>query len=144
MTLEQQSKWLRISGDITILFGVLTALAAYPPLNGFIIFLADMLVWPIDGLQTGLDSTARLMLAIGGGIFTAFGVMWWMLSGDIYRQNPQAIRRVLLIGAVTWFVTDSAASVLADAASNVLGNIGFLALLIWPIIKPASNSLATA
>ncbi len=144
MTLDQQTKGLRFAAGLTVFFGLLTALAAYPPLNGFIVMLADILVWPIDGAQTGTDSTARLLFAICGGVFTSFGVMWWILSGDLYRQHPEAIRRLLLTGALVWFVTDSTASVLANAASNVLGNIPFLAILIWPIIRPASDALQPA
>ena len=134
MDIETQIRQIRIVGVITAGFGLLTALAAYPPLNGFIVFLADLLVWPMDGAQTGTDSTARLLMAIGGGIFTAFGVMW-MVCGDVFRAAPREMHRLLLVGTIVWFVTDSAASVLADAAMNVVGNVGFMLLLLWPLRK---------
>ena len=138
MDIEGQIRWLRIVASITIFFGLLTTVAAYPAANGFIIWLADLMVWPIDGAQTGLDSTARLMFAIGGGIFIGFGAMWLAIAGAPYRAAPKALRHVLIIGAVTWFVSDSVGSVLAEAAFNILGNIGFLAMLLWPIRRAAA------
>jgi len=43
------------------------------------------------------------------------------------------VRQMLVAGALTWFVVDCTGSVLAAAPLNVLANVPFLALLLWPV-----------
>ncbi|PTX56061.1 hypothetical protein C8N43_0711 [Litoreibacter ponti] len=136
MTLETQSRNIRIVAGITIFFGLLTALSAYPAFNAIYVIFADLVIWPADDFHRPLSAETRLTQAIMGGIFTGFGVMWWVASGALLRAAPEATRKMLFAGAVTWFVTDSAGSVLVGAAANVPPNIAFFLLFLWALRAP--------
>jgi hypothetical protein len=138
MTPEQ--KGLRCAAAITMAFGVATALAAYPPFSGPIVMLTDLLIWPVNGAETGTDSVARLMFAIGGGVLAAFGWFIWQLAGTPLARDPVATRSLIRQAVLVWFCVDSTGSILAGAASNVVGNILFLALLLGPtFLRPATG-----
>jgi hypothetical protein len=139
MTPEQRG--LRVAAAITIAFGLATALAAHPALSGPIVLLADLLIWPVNGAETGSDPVARLMFAIGGGVLVAFGWFVWQLAGAPLAREPVATRSLIRQAVLVWFCVDSFGSVLADAATNVGGNVLFLALLLGPtLLRPAAGT----
>jgi hypothetical protein len=141
MTPEQ--KGLRLAAAITGAFGLATALAAHPSLSAPIVMLADLLIWPIDGAETGSDPVARLMFAIGGGMLAAFGWMVWQLAGTPMTRDPVTTRSLIRQAVLVWFCVDSTGSVLADAATNVVGNVPFLALLLGPtFLRPENGTPA--
>jgi hypothetical protein len=133
MDLTTRQKWLKAAAAVTIGFGLMTAAAAAVPLQVPAVLLADILFWPLDGAQGGADATARLMFAIGGGVLTAWGVLLWMLAGQVMAQMPDVARQMVLTTALIWFVVDSGASVLAGAPLNVIANLGFLAMYLLPL-----------
>lgn len=125
--------WVKFAAVVTMGFGLMTAAAAAPALQGPTVLLADILIWPMDGAQTGGDPTSRLMFAIGGGVLTAWGVFLWMLADQVMTDMPVAARRIVMTSALTWFVVDSGASVLAGAPLNVIANLPFLAMYLLPL-----------
>jgi hypothetical protein len=133
MDMATRQKWLKGAALVTIGVGLLTAAAAAPALQAPTVMLADILFWPLDGAQTGDHSTTRLMFAIGGGVLTAWGVLLWMLVDQVMAQMPDVARRIILTMAMTWFVVDSSASVLAEAPVNVIANLPFLAMYLLPL-----------
>jgi hypothetical protein len=133
MQMATRQRLLKLAAGITIAFGPLTALAAHPAYQAPTVFLADMIFWPIDGAQTGRDPTARLMFAIGGGVFAAWGVCLWFLASDGLARVPDLARRIILTGTWSWFVIDSTGSVLAGAPWNILGNLLLLAMYTLPL-----------
>lgn len=137
MTLDDQIRGLRIAAGTVIAFGPLTMLAAWPPTALPIALFADTLFWPLDGAQRMEAKDARLLAAICGGGFFGWGVLMWLLAGDVFRADPAAMRRIFLISTGCWFVVDCAGSVLAGAPLNVLANMGFLALFLWPLRSAA-------
>jgi hypothetical protein len=133
MDMATRQKGLKFAAAVTVGFGLLTAAAAYLPLQGPTLLLADILIWPMDGAQSGDGDVTRLMFAIGGGVLAGWGVLIWMLAGEGMARMPDLARRMVVASALTWFVVDSTASVLADAPWNILGNIPFLVLFLWPL-----------
>lgn len=133
MQMATRQKWLKAAAVVSIVFGPLTAIAAHPAFQAPTVFLADLIFWPVDGLQTGDDPTARLMFAIGGGVFAAWGVCLWFLATEGMVCVPDLARRIILAGAWTWFVIDSTGSVLAGAPWNVAGNVALLAMYTLPL-----------
>ncbi|MCU0827057.1 MAG: excinuclease ABC subunit A [Tabrizicola sp.] len=131
MTAEQ--KGLRFAAGVTCLTGLALALSAWPPLAAPLRLLADLLIWPLDSAQTLAAAETRLMLAISGGVLAGWGAMIWQLAGSPFARSPAEVRRVILISVLTWFVIDSAASVLAGATLNVAANLVFLALFLVPM-----------
>jgi hypothetical protein len=142
MTSEQ--KGLRFAALVTLVTGLLLALAALPALNLPVRILADILIWPLDGGQ-GLDAReARLPLAIGGGVMLGWGVMIWQLAGRPMEAAPDAMRAIIRTSVLSWFVVDSLASVAAGAALNIVANAVFLALFLVPMRIGARQGAALA
>jgi hypothetical protein len=135
MDMATRQTGLKFAAAVTVGFGLLTAAAAYVPLQGPTLLLADLLIWPMDGLQTGDNDVTRLMFAIGGGVLAGWGMLMWMLATEGMAQMPDLARRMIITSALTWFVVDSTASILADAPWNVLGNLPFLVMFLWPLRK---------
>ncbi len=131
MTSEQ--KGLRFAAGVAMAFGVLTALAAWPPTAAPTVLLADLLVWPMDGAETGASHEARLLYAISGGVLAGWGWLIWSVAGDVHSRDPGLARRIIRQSVLTWFVIDCTGSVLAGAPVNVLPNLIFLALFLVPM-----------
>ncbi len=133
MDIRRAQNGLRFAAVVTIGFGLLTAAAAVPALQPPAMVLVDFLFWPLDGAQPVDGQATRLLSAIAGGIFTAWGVCLWMLSGEGMRRAPDLVRRIVLTLVLSWFAVDSTASVLAGAPLNVVANAVFLAMYLWPL-----------
>ena len=97
----------------------------------------DLLSWPLDGAQTFTSSTTRFLSALTGGFLLGWGVMIWCLSAWVYDAAPEAVRRTVLTGMLSWFVLDSAGSIASGNASNALFNILVLLLAVGPLWRPA-------
>ena len=139
MTHSFHKFWLKITAIVVGSFGPIfflgTMLATSEPAR----FTLDLLSWPIDGMQTYTDATTRFLSALTGGFLLGWGVMIWCLSVWAYDLAPEGVRRSVLIGALSWFVLDSAGSIASGASSNVLFNIFFLLLAIGPLWRPARD-----
>jgi hypothetical protein len=133
MTSEQ--KGLRFAAGVTIVTGLALALSAVPALNIGVRLLTDLLVWPFDGAETLAASETRLALAIGGGVMLGWGLMIWQLAGEPLERAPEAVRGIIRASVLGWFLVDSAGSVAAGAALNVVPNLVFLALFLLPMRK---------
>ncbi|MDP3196551.1 hypothetical protein [Tabrizicola sp.] len=131
MTSEQ--KGLRLAAGVTMLTGLALALAAVPALNLPMRLLADILIWPLDQAQTIALPETRLAFAIAGGVLTAWGLMIWHLAGELLQSAPKPVRAIIRTSVLCWFVVDSAGSVAAGAALNILPNLVFLALFLVPM-----------
>ncbi len=138
MTQDKASLWMQSGSAVVIGFGVLIALGAHPALDGILVFLADVMIWPFDGVQTGESSEFRLMAAIGGGVMLGWGLCLWILSGRGLREAPDMSKTILLISIWSWFIVDTAGSMVAQAYLNGLGNLLFLLVFVLPLrsIKP--------
>lgn len=137
MTQESAQRWLKIGSAITIFFGVLIAVAALPAGAAPTEFLADLIFYPIDGTQSVAAHETRLMSAIGGGVMAGWGLLLWKLSTTVFSQDPALARQLIVPSIITWFVIDSAGSVLAGAPLNALFNVSFLLIFCVPLWRSA-------
>lgn len=140
MTREQRG--LRFAAGVTMGFGLMTALAALPQLATPTVMLADILIWPVDGAETGSLPEARLLYAIAGGALTGWGWMIWLLAGEAMDRQPGLVRAIIRQSLLLWFAVDSTGSVLAGAPLNVLANGAFLALFLVPTLLQAPAKAA--
>lgn len=140
MTSEQ--KGLRFAAGVTMATGVALALGAIPSLNLPVRLLADLLVWPMDGTQTLAANETRLAFAIGGGVMLGWGLMIWHLAGEPMARMPDTIRPIIHASVLGWFLLDSAGSIAAGTALNVLANLAFLALFLFPLRKSRAAAAA--
>ena len=111
MTHQFYKFWLKITAIVVAFFGPIfffgTMEATLEPAR----FALDLLSWPLDGSSTYQSNDARFLSAIAGGFLLGWGVMIWCLSIWVYDKAPEAVRRTVLIGALSWFFLDSAGSV---------------------------------
>lgn len=133
MTIEQASKWMQAGSAMVIVFGVMIALGAHQGLNGPLVFLADVMIWPFDGVQTGNATEFHLLSAIGGGVMVGWGLMLLMLSGRGMREAPALSKTLITYSIVCWFIVDTTGSIITNAPINALGNLGFLAIFLLPL-----------
>jgi hypothetical protein len=134
MSVPSAILWLKFTSIILMIaFGILFAIAAFPPTSGFATLFVDSLIWPIDGAQSLAGTETRILLAIGGGITAGWGMLVWQVADKVMPTQPEAARSILLSSLLTWFVIDGICSVLAGVPLNALVNVGFLAPLLWPV-----------
>ncbi len=94
----------------------------------------DFAFQPTDGGQPVETGAARLLAAILAGIAIGFGTLIWQIAAKVFRSDPALGTAILVPGILAWFVTDSLASILAGAWFNAVLNLGFLAVLLFPIL----------
>ncbi|MEM9720552.1 MAG: hypothetical protein AAGA10_14925 [Bacteroidota bacterium] len=131
--------WLKITaivvGSFAPVFFLGTMLATMEPAR----FTLDVLSWPLDGMTTYESPDTRFLSALTGGFLLGWGVMIWLLSVWVYDQAPEAVRKTVLIGILSWFVLDSSGSIASGNASNVLFNVLVLLLAVGPLWRPAKS-----
>lgn len=133
MTQETTIRWLKFGSALTIFFGFLVAAATVQALSGPVQFLADLIFFPLDGLQSVAAEETRLINAIAGGVMVGWGVMLWMVSTQLYPKEPALAGKIIITSIIVWFVIDSTGSVLAGAPLNALGNTSFLLIFCLPL-----------
>lgn len=143
MTLVQASRWMQTGSTMIVGFGVLVALGAYPSLNGMIVFLADMMIWPLDDMQTGNSSEFKFLAAVGGATMIGWGITLWVLCGRGLREAPELSKSIIYVSITVWFVVDCVGSVFTGAPLNVIGNLGFLAIFLFPLRSIRSSTVVT-
>lgn len=135
MTIERSRSFMKFAAAIFVAFGLLSALAAWPPLAGPQQFLAQLIFMDFDGSVTIVTQSERLLSAILGGLIAGWGVILWQLVDKLYRDNPAMIGRMIMTSLLTWYMVDSTASAVAGAPLNFIGNLGFLALFLIPLMR---------
>lgn len=131
--------WLKITAFVVGSFGPVfflgTMIATMEPAR----LTLDILSWPLDGMTTYESPDTRFLSALTGGFLLGWGVMIWFLSASVYDKAPEAVRKAVLYGALSWFFLDSAGSIASGNASNALFNLLFLLLAVGPLWRPAED-----
>lgn len=130
-------KYLKISAVLVASFGPIFFLGTFASTTEPIRLAADFLAWPIDGKQTYDHPDTRFVGALTGGFLTGWGVLIWLLSGDVYDAAPEAVRRAVVGGFLAWFVLDSAGSITSGNPSNAFFNIFVLLAFVGPMWRKA-------
>lgn len=129
--------WLKITAFVVGSFGPVfflgTMVSTLEPAR----LTLDLLSWPVDGLTTYDSPDTRFLSALTGGFLLGWGVMIWCLSEWVYDKAPEAVRRTVLLGLLSWFFLDSAGSVASGNASNAFFNLIVLLVAVGPLWRPA-------
>ena len=137
MTQKLHKFWLKITAIVIGTFGPIfffgTMLSTSEPAR----FTLDLLSFPIDGIQNYNEPTTRFLSALTGGFLFGWGVMVWCLSSWVYDKAPDAVRKTVLVGVLSWFVLDSAGSIASGNPSNAIINIFVLLIAVGPLWRPA-------
>jgi hypothetical protein len=139
MTIPSTIAALKAASAIVIGFGLLTALAAWPPLNLPTLWLVDLMFPPFDGQQDITPPEARILCGILGGVLVGWGVMQWLVVSKLYAREPVLARQIIWASLWSWFVVDCAASTIAGAPFNALMNVPFLLLFIVPLWRSTAK-----
>ena len=138
-TLAGHRAWLPVTAIVVGGFGPVFALGSMLVSAEPARFSLDPLAWPLDGAQTFEAPTTRFLSALTGGFLFGWGVMIWALRRWLFDLAPEAVRRTVLTGLIAWFLLDSAGSVGAGAASNVVFNVLVLLTCVGPMWVPARD-----
>ncbi|MEO0560037.1 MAG: hypothetical protein AAF170_17855 [Bacteroidota bacterium] len=136
--------WLKITAIVVGSFGPVFFLGTMELTTEPARFTLDLLSWPLDGSATYTSPDTRFLSALTGGFLVGWGVMIWCLSLWVYDHAPEAVRKTVLIGLLSWFVLDSAGSITSGNASNVGFNVLVLLLAVGPLWRPARDTPATS
>jgi hypothetical protein len=131
--------WLKVAAVVVGSFGPIFFLGTMDATLEPARLTLDILSWPLDGATTYAHPDTRFLSALTGGFLLGWGVMIWMLSGEAYDRAPEAVRKALLTGALSWFFLDSAGSIASGNASNALFNVAVLLLVVGPMWRPAKD-----
>lgn len=133
---------LKAASALVIAFGLLIALSSLPSAAAPTAFLLDLIFWPLDGGETMAAPSSRLFAAISGGVMAGWGVLLWLLTTRLYRDNPELARTLITASIGIWFVVDSLGSIAAGAVLNAVFNLVFLELFLIPLWYKAGASTA--
>ena len=103
MQAQTRIVWLKVASDVFVLFGLLIAFASIPSAAAPTLFLADLIFWPVDGVQAVTTETNRLLSAILGGVMVGWGVLLYLLTTRIYPRDPDLSRLLITASIGTWF-----------------------------------------
>jgi len=136
MDIAHTQIWVKAASAIVIGVGLVLAAAAWPPLAAPVALLTDILIWPLDGMETLGSPETRVFAAISGGVMVGWGVTLWKMAEHLLPADFAAARSIALTGLYSWFVVDSIGSIAAGAALNAVVNIGFVALFLFAFRQP--------
>jgi hypothetical protein len=137
MTHESHTRYLRVTALVVGSFGPVFFLGTMPATAELARWTLDLLSWPVDGATTWAHPDTRFLSALTGGFLFGWGVTIWVLSGAAYDAAPEAVRRGVLAGLLSWFVLDSAGSLASGNGTNVVFNVLVLLLAVGPLWWPA-------
>lgn len=139
MTHALHRRWLKFSAVVVGSFGPVFFLGSMFATSEPARLTLDLLSWPVDGNMVFTDPATRFLSALAGGFLCGWGVLIWGLSGRAYDLAPEAIRRSVLAGFLTWFVVDTTGSVLSGNPSNLVFNTAILLVGVGPLWRPAQD-----
>lgn len=131
--------WLKITAILVASFAPVLFLATMPETTEPARYSLDLLSWPVDGATTYASADTRFLSALTGGFLLGWGVLIWCLSTWVYDAAPEAVRKSVLVGLLSWFVLDSAGSIASGNASNAGFNVLVLLTLVGPLWRPARS-----
>ena len=126
--------WLKAASGFVVLAGLGFAIAGMLGNSGLLTWFLDLAFFPLDGAQKAEDPEVHLLTAIAGGLTAGLGIMQWLITTEVYAENPQAGRKILLAGIVGWYLVDSTGSVLTGAPFNAVLNLLFLLPFAVPLL----------
>ncbi|NKB51997.1 MAG: excinuclease ABC subunit A [Rhizobiaceae bacterium] len=144
MTLAAKVNLLKYGSISLIGFGLLNFLSLFSILEPVMAIFLDIAFWSQFGSPHQLEGeAARLWIGISGGLLIGWGATLLLIATQVYPNTPLLGRRIILTGIISWFVMDSAGSMVAGAPFNVVMNLSFLVLFVVPLVWPERHSTST-
>ena len=128
---------LKYASMSLIAFGVLNILALFTPVSVILDSFHNLAQLTPLGTDHQMHSdSARLWVAISGGLLAGWGATLYLVATEVYAHNSELGKRIFLNVVGIWFVLDSFGSVMAGAPFNAVLNCGFLIAFLAPVIWP--------
>jgi hypothetical protein len=131
--------WLKITAFVVGSFGPIFFLGTMATTVEPARLTLDILSWPLDGSTTYESNDTRFLSALTGGFLLGWGVTIWCLSAWVYDKAPEAVRKTVLVGLLSWFFLDSAGSIASGNASNAFINGFVLLIAVGPLWTRADD-----
>jgi hypothetical protein len=131
--------WLKITAFVVGSFGPIFFLGTMATTVEPARLTLDILSWPLDGSTTYESNDTRFLSALTGGFLLGWGVTIWCLSAWVYDKAPEAVRKTVLVGLLSWFFLDSAGSIASGNASNAFINVFVLLIAVGPLWTRADD-----
>jgi len=131
--------WLRACSVFLMGYGVMMALAAFPPLDFAVHMMHELMLQP--DAATAMSREAVFITSVAGAMLIGWGVMIYYLAtyGLTSDAAPWA-RRAMVIGLVAWFVVDNIVSYAVGAYMNIPSNCVFGLLFALPLFMTRPRS----
>lgn len=127
-------RWMTVWCWGIIGIGAAFVLNVFAPLRAPVHLFMDIAFWPFDGQPAGLGPETVFASAICGAVMIGWGLLMLGLVRDVRLNQEPRVWSLMTTAMLIWFVVDSAASWLSGARFNVLGNVGFLATYLIPVL----------
>lgn len=134
--------WLKITAAVVGSFGPIFFLGTMVSTMEPARLTLDILSWPIDGHTSYESPDTRFLSALTGGFLFGWGVTIWFLSTSVYDHAPNAVRKTVVAGLLSWFILDSLGSIVSGNISNAFFNIIILIIAVGPLWFPAKIQVA--
>ncbi len=135
MTDKQNHQSFAIASIVTMVSGIaVTALALIPGASEPLFALVAA-----PGTDASINPAATLCAGIVGALMAGWGVSMLSLSRRLDSLDAAVVGSAFTRGALTWFVLDGTVSVATGFAWNVVGNVGFLVVLLLPALALRRN-----
>jgi len=134
MTTRVCSIWLRAACVVTILTGLVCALASHSSTGGLWLHLFDVLKWPMDGDPAVFNADTRAVNAVLGAVMVGWGLLMFSLSDERLMTAEPNVPRMMKVSLLAWFIVDSVGSWAAGLPGNIALNVAFLAMFIPPLV----------
>ncbi|GBF50119.1 hypothetical protein LPTSP4_16430 [Leptospira ryugenii] len=133
-------RYIQFSGAVIAFFGPVFSTGTREETKWPAQISLDILSWPIDGNMAYASNDIHFLSALTGGFLFGWGMTLFFLGTFVYKLAPDAVRKSVLYGLLSWFCLDSFGSYISGNASNVYFNIVVLLVLVGPLWRPASLS----
>jgi len=133
MTQGRAIFFLKLTSLGTVLFGLIPLFTMIGGFHGIVGWFMDLTHLPLDGAQSFGGDSEKVLAAIGGGQLVGLGFMTWQVTIRVYARDRETGATIINWGVWSWYVVDSAGSMLAGAWFNAVLKTGFMLMFVLPI-----------
>ena len=127
-------KWLFVTSIIMLVFGVALALANGSPLFGWLMGGINAAFWT-DAAPTPVMLAYQLwVVGLLGTVMACWGLTVAFIAWYPFRRLERWSWTCLAAGVGLWFVLDESLSLFYRVYFNAIFNLGFLVMLVLPLI----------
>ena len=124
---------LKLSSLITVITGVISVLASSPVTQRPWLLLLDFLDWPLGSSPGSFARESFVLNAVLGGVMIGWGTLMYFVSDEL--QKSARMLKAMTVSLLCWFVSDSVGSFVSGFYGNILLNILFLSMFLYPLLK---------